>query len=103
MQLSRANFERMNMSLFRKTMAPVKQVLADAKMDKGSVDEIVLVGGPTRIPKVQKLLEDFFGKPANNRINPDEAVAYGATIQASILDKTIGAKGEDVLLIESRR
>ena len=99
-QITRAKFEQMNMVLFRKTMDPVRQVLLDSNMKKSDVDEIVLVGGSTRIPKVQSLLEEFFGKPVNKDVNPDEAVAYGATIQAAILDKTIGEDAEDVLLID---
>lgn len=100
LQVTRAKFEQLNLNLFRKTMDPVRQVLRDSGIGKSEVDEIVLVGGSTRIPKVQELLEEFFGKPPNKSVNPDEAVAYGATIQAAILDKTIGDAGEDVLLID---
>jgi len=100
--ISRAAFENMNGDLFRKTMEPVEKVLRDAKMSKSQVNEIVLVGGSTRIPKVQQLLQDFFnGKELNKSINPDEAVAYGATVQAAILsgsDK--GGRLEDLLLID---
>eukprot|EP00939_MAST-03C_sp_MAST-3C-sp1_P001215 g1215.t1 len=99
-QITRAKFEQMNMTLFKKTMDPVRQVLKDAEMTKTDVDEIVLVGGSTRIPKVQSLLEDFFGKPVSKDVNPDEAVAFGATVQAAILDKTIGDDAADVLLID---
>ena len=74
--LTRAKFEQLNMVLFKKTMDPVRQVLIDAKMTKDQIDEVVLVGGSTRIPRVRQLLEDFFGKPANKGVNPDEAVAY---------------------------
>ena len=74
--LTRAKFEQLNMVLFKKTMDPVRQVLLDAKMTKDQIDEVVLVGGSTRIPRVRQLLEDFFGKPANKGVNPDEAVAY---------------------------
>jgi heat shock protein 1/8 len=74
------------MDLFRKTMEPVEKVLRDAKLDKASVHEVVLVGGSTRIPKVQEMLSNFFsGKELNRSINPDEAVAYGAAVQAAIL------------------
>merc|ERR1719439_102732 len=74
------------MDLFRSCMDPVEKVLRDAKMDKGQIHEVVLVGGSTRIPKVQSLLQDFFnGKELCKSINPDEAVAYGATVQAAIL------------------
>merc|ERR1719158_2231614 len=99
--ISRAKFEDMNMSLFKKAMAPVETVLRDAGVSKGQVDEVVLVGGSTRIPKVQALLKDFFsGKEPSKSINPDEAVAYGATVQAAILDNTIGAAGDDLLLLD---
>ncbi|GFP96743.1 heat shock cognate 70 kDa protein 2 [Phtheirospermum japonicum] len=84
--ITRARFEELNMDLFRKCMEPVEKCLRDAKMDKSSVDDVVLVGGSTRIPKVQQLLQDFFnGKELCKSINPDEAVAYGAAVQAAIL------------------
>ncbi|KAM0850412.1 hypothetical protein ACQ4PT_053104 [Festuca glaucescens] len=84
--LTRARFEELNADLFRKTMAPVKKAMADAGLSKGDVDEVVLVGGSTRIPKIQQLLKDYFGgKEPNRGVNPDEAVAYGATVQASIV------------------
>ena len=84
--LSRARFEELNIDLFRKTMAPVEQVLKDAKVSKGDIDEVVLVGGSTRIPKVQALLTEYFnGKEPNKGINPDEAVAYGAAVQGGVL------------------
>jgi len=74
------------MPFFRKTMAPVEQALADAQISKGQVHEVVLVGGSTRIPKIQAMLQEFFnGKQLNRSINPDEAVAYGATVQAAVL------------------
>merc|ERR1711959_824343 len=99
--IARAKFEEMNMALFRKTMEPVEKVLRDAKLSKKDVDEIVLVGGSTRIPKVQNLLKEFFnGKQPSRSINPDEAVAYGATVQAAILAGTIGEAGEDILLLD---
>jgi L1 cell adhesion molecule like protein len=99
--ISRAKFEEINMSLFRETMKPVEKVLMDAKMSKSDVDEIVLVGGSTRIPKVQQLLSDYFnGKECNRTVNPDEAVAYGAAVQAAVLNDTIGTKGENLLLID---
>merc|ERR1711906_102799 len=91
--ITRARFEEMNMDLFRKCMEPVEKVLRDAKMDKSAVHEVVLVGGSTRIPKVQTLLSDFFnGKELCKSINPDEAVAYGAAVQAAILSGTGGEK-----------
>ena len=91
--------EEMNMGLFRKTMEPVEKVLRDAKISKKGVDEVVLVGGSTRVPKIQSLLQQFFnGKEPNKSINPDEAVAFGATVQAAILAGTIEDVGEDILL-----
>merc|ERR1711879_400249 len=77
--LTRARFEENNNDLFKNTIGPVKQVMEDSRLKKNQVDEIVLVGGSTRIPKVQQLIKDFFnGKEPNRGINPDEAVAYGA-------------------------
>merc|ERR1712159_85842 len=99
--ITRAKFEAMNMPLFRKTMEPVERVLRDAKVSKQSIDEVVLVGGSTRIPKVQSLLQEYFnGKAPSKSINPDEAVAYGATVQAAILAGTIGEAGEEILLLD---
>jgi len=84
--LTRAKFEELNMDLFRSTMKPVQKVLEDADMKKKDVDEIVLVGGSTRIPKIQQLVKEFFdGKEPSRGINPDEAVAYGAAVQAGVL------------------
>ncbi|KAJ7497078.1 heat shock protein 70 family [Mycena latifolia] len=83
--LTRAKFEEINMDLFRKTMQPVQRVLKDANVKKEQVDEIVLVGGSTRIPKVQQLLKEYFGKELSKGINPDEAVAYGAAVQGGVL------------------
>lgn len=95
--LTRARFEELNIDLFRKTMGPVKKALEDAKFKKTDIDEIVLVGGSTRIPKVQDLLKEYFdGKEPNKGINPDEAVAFGAAVQGGILggghedDETLG-------------
>ncbi|KLJ08900.1 glucose-regulated protein [Blastomyces silverae] len=90
--LTRAKFEELNMDLFKKTLRPVEQVLKDAKVKKSEVHDIVLVGGSTRIPKVQALLEEFFGgKKASKGINPDEAVAFGAAIQGGVLSGDEGA------------
>jgi heat shock 70kDa protein 1/2/6/8 len=87
-----ARFEELCQDLFRSTMDPVEKVLRDSKIGKQSVDEIVLVGGSTGIPRIQKLVSDFFnGKEPNKSINPEEAVAYGAAVQASILIKRITA------------
>ncbi|KAJ5634555.1 Endoplasmic reticulum chaperone BiP [Penicillium herquei] len=84
--LTRAKFEELNIDLFKKTLKPVEQVLKDAKVKKSEVDDIVLVGGSTRIPKVQALLEEYFGgKKASKGINPDEAVAFGAAVQGGVL------------------
>ena len=91
--LTRARFEELNNDLFRKTMGPVKKAMDDAGLEKRQIDEIVLVGGSTRIPKVQQLLKDYFdGKEPNKGVNPDEAVAYGAAVQGSILS---GEGGEE--------
>ena len=101
--ITRAKFESLCMNLFQKCLDPVQKVLTDAKMSKSQVDDIVLVGGSTRIPKVQSLLSDFFnGKELCQSINPDEAVAYGASVQAAILGKTIDEndKANDLLLLD---
>ncbi|GBG71286.1 hypothetical protein CBR_g8708 [Chara braunii] len=99
--ITRARFEELNMDLFRKCMEPVEKCLRDAKMDKKSVHEVVLVGGSTRIPKVQQLLQDFFnGKELCKSINPDEAIAYGAAVQAAILSGEGNEKVQDLLLLD---
>ena len=99
--VTRARFEELCADLFRSTLEPVEKALRDAKMDKSSIHEIVLVGGSTRIPKVQKLLQDFFnGKDLNKSINPDEAVAYGAAVQAAILTGDKSDEVKDVLLLD---
>lgn len=99
--ISRARFEELCLDLFRRCIDPVEKVLRDGKMDKGSIDEIVLVGGSTRIPKIQNMLSEFFGgKDLNKSINPDEAVAYGAAVQASILSGYESAKTKDLLLVD---
>ncbi|XP_027161156.1 mediator of RNA polymerase II transcription subunit 37a-like isoform X2 [Coffea eugenioides] len=99
--LTRARFEELNMDLFKKTMAPVKQALKDAGLEKSAIDEIVLVGGSTRIPKVQQLLKEFFdGKEPSRGINPDEAVAHGAAVQGAILGGHGGEETKDVLVID---
>ncbi|CAF4221879.1 unnamed protein product [Rotaria sp. Silwood2] len=100
-QISRARFEELNMDMFRSTIGPVEQALRDAKLQKHDIEEVVLVGGSTRIPKVQQLLSDFFnGKSLNKNINPDEAVAYGAAVQAAILTGDQSEMIKDVLLID---
>merc|ERR1712038_1067482 len=99
--ITRARFEEMNMDLFRKCMEPVEKVVRDAKMDKSSIHEVVLVGGSARIPKVQNLLSEFFnGKELCKSINPDEAVAYGAAVQAAILSGEGSEKVQDLLLLD---
>ncbi len=99
--ITRARFEELNADLFRKCMEPVEKVIKDAKMDKTTVDEIVLVGGSTRIPKIQQMLSDFFnGKELNKSINPDEAVAYGAAVQAAILSGVESGDVQDLLLLD---
>ncbi|UJR21528.1 hypothetical protein I4U23_024613 [Adineta vaga] len=100
-QISRARFEELNMDFFRGTLGPVEQALRDAKLNKRDIEEVVLVGGSTRIPKVQQLLSEFFnGKTLNKNINPDEAVAYGAAVQAAILTGDKSDMIKDVLLID---
>ncbi|XP_050523399.1 heat shock 70 kDa protein cognate 4-like [Daktulosphaira vitifoliae] len=99
--ITRARFEELNADLFRSTMEPVEKSLRDAKIDKSAINDIVLVGGSTRIPKVQKLLQDFFnGKELNKSINPDEAVAYGAAVQAAILHGDKSEEVQDLLLLD---
>merc|ERR1711868_50 len=99
--ITRARFEELCSDLFKNTLEPVEKALRDAKLDKASIDDIVLVGGSTRIPKVQKLLQDFFnGKELNKSINPDEAVAYGAAVQAAILCGDKHESVSDLLLLD---
>ena len=101
--ISKARFESLCMNLFQKCIQPVTQVLQDAGVSKNQIDEIVLVGGSTRIPKIQELLSNFFnGKELNKGINPDEAVAYGAAVQAAILSGTTSGdeKADEILLLD---
>jgi len=99
--ITRARFEELCSDLFKGTLDPVEKALRDAKLDKSSIHDIVLVGGSTRIPKVQKLLQDFFnGKELNKSINPDEAVAYGAAVQAAILVGDTSEAVSDLLLLD---
>ena len=99
--ITRARFEELNQDLFRCTLDSVEKSLRDAKLGKGEIHEIVLVGGSTRIPKIQKFLQDFFnGKELNRNINPEEAVAYGAAVQAAILKEDTSLVVQDVLLID---
>merc|ERR1711871_1656275 len=99
--LTRARFEELNMDLFKKTLGPVKKVMEDSSFKKNQIDEVVMVGGSTRIPKVQTLIKDFFnGKGPNKGINPDEAVAYGAAVQGGILSGEGGEETKDLLLLD---
>merc|ERR1712216_556463 len=99
--LPRARFEELNNDLFRKTMGPVKKAMEDAGLKKSQIDEIVLVGGSTRIPKVQSLLKEYFdGKEPNKGVNPDEAVAFGAAVQGGILSGEGGDETKDILLLD---
>ncbi|KAI8258537.1 Heat shock 70 kDa protein [Colletotrichum sp. SAR11_239] len=98
--ITRARFEELCQDLFRSTIQPVDRVLSDAKIDKSLVHEIVLVGGSTRIPRIQKLISDYFnGKEPNKSINPDEAVAYGAAVQAAILSGDTSSKSTNEILL----
>jgi len=99
--ITRARFEELCADLFKKTLQPVQQVLDDAGMKKSDIDEVVLVGGSTRIPKIQQLIKDFFnGKEPNRGINPDEAVAYGAAVQGGILGGEQSEETQGLLLID---
>merc|ERR1712025_302745 len=99
--ITRARFEELCSDLFKGTLDPVEKAMRDAKLDKSSINDVVLVGGSTRIPKIQKLLQDFFnGKELNKSINPDEAVAYGAAVQAAILTGDTSEEVSDLLLLD---
>merc|ERR1712153_71291 len=99
--LTRARFEELNNDLFRKTWGPVRKAMEDAGMKKSLIDELVLVGGSTRIPKVQALLKEYFdGKEPNKGVNPDEAVAFGAAVQGGILSGEGGDETKDILLLD---
>jgi molecular chaperone DnaK len=95
-KLSRARFESMIEDLVKRSIEPVKKALADAKKDKGQIDEVLLVGGSTRIPMVQKAVEEFFGKPPNKGVNPDEVVGLGAAVQAGVLSGEVS----DIVLVD---
>ncbi len=100
-KITRARFDELCTDLFRSCLEPVEKALRDSKLDKRRIDEVVLVGGSTRIPRIQKLLQDFFnGKELNKSINPDEAVAYGAAVQAAILSGDKSEVVQDVLIID---
>lgn len=99
--LTRAKFEELCLDLFKSTIKPVKKVLTDSGLEKSQIDQVVLVGGSTRIPKIQELLQEFFdGKELNKGINPDEAVAYGAAVQGGILSREGGSETADLLLLD---
>merc|ERR1712095_79892 len=99
--ITRARFEELCSDLFKGTLDPVEKAMRDAKLDKSSINDVVLVGGSTRIPKIQKLLQDFFnGKDLNKSINPDEAVAYGAAVQGAILTGETHESVSDLLLLD---
>ncbi|CAL7935487.1 unnamed protein product [Xylocopa violacea] len=99
--ITRARFEELNQDLFKSTLQPVEEALRDGKMDKPQIHDIVLVGGSTRIPRIQRLLQDFFnGKELNKSINADEAVAYGAAVQAAILQGDRSDTVQDLLLLD---
>src|SRR3977135_1973414 len=95
MKLSRARLEQLVDDLLQRTMAPVKQALADAGIDPTKIDEVVLVGGSTRMPKVQQLVREFFGKEPHKGVNPDEVVAVGAAVQGGVLTGDV----KDVLML----
>ena len=99
--ITRARFEELNMDYFKKCMEPVNKVINDSKLSKNSIDKVVLVGGSTRIPKIQSMLSEFFNnKELCKNINPDEAVSYGATVQAAILSGVKDSKIDDLLLLD---
>jgi molecular chaperone DnaK len=96
MKLTRSKFEQLVEPILKRLMPPVEQAIKDAGLDKGQIDEIVLVGGSTRIPKVQEMVKEFFGKDSNKSVNPDEVVAVGAAVQAGVL----GGEKTDILLLD---
>lgn len=99
--ITRAKFEQLCDSVFRRTIAPLDRLLQDAKMSKSEIDEIVMVGGSTRIPRIRQLVSDYFGgKKLNDSVNPDEAVAYGAAVQAHILSGGQSKKTDDLVLLD---
>lgn len=101
LNITRAKFEDLCTDLFEKCFPSIEQVLGDSKMNKSQIDEVVLVGGSTRIPKVQQMVRDYFGgKELNKSINPDEAVAYGATVQAALLLGQANDECTDILLLD---
>lgn len=100
MRITRSLFESLTRDLVEMTRGPIETALNDAKLSPQDIDEIILVGGMTRVPMVQRFIREFFGKEPNKSVNPDEAVAIGAAIQAAILAGTEGAKGRDIVLVD---
>lgn len=99
-KITRAKFEELNQDLFKKSMASVEKVMADARVSKTDVNEVVLIGGSTRIPQVQKIIETYFGKEACRSINADEAVAYGAAVQAALISGERSPELQDIVLVD---
>src|SRR5204862_5507598 len=95
-KLTRAKLEQLVEDLLQRTMAPVKQALADAGVGPQKIDEVVLVGGSTRMPKVQQMVREFFGKEPHKGVNPDEVVAVGAAVQGGVLTGDV----KDMLLLD---
>ena len=101
LDLTRAKFEQLCDPIFKRCIKPLEDVLKDAQLAKNEIDEVILIGGSTRIPKIQQMLQEFFdGKHLNKQMHPDEAVAYGATVQAGILSGTASAQVQDILLLD---
>ncbi len=96
LSITRAKFEQLVDDLIQRTIPPMQLALKDAGLDPKAIDEVILVGGSTRIPKIQQIVKDFFGKEPNKSVNPDEVVAIGAAIQGGVL----GGEVKDVLLLD---
>ena len=96
LKLTRAKFEQVAYDLVQRTLKPCEEALKDAGLSKSDIDEIIMVGGSTRIPAIQQAVEDFFGKKPNKSVNPDEVVAIGASIQGGVLSGDV----KDVLLLD---
>ena len=96
LKLTRAKFEQLADDLVQRTLKPCQEALKDAGLSKSDIDEIILVGGSTRIPRIQQAVEEFFGKKPNKSVNPDEVVAIGASIQGGVLSGDV----QDVLLLD---
>src|SRR5690606_36012500 len=96
MKISRSRFEQLADDLIQRTIEPCRKSLKDANMSASEIDEVILVGGSTRIPKLQEVVKEFFGKELNKSVNPDEVVAIGAAIQGGVLSGDV----QDVLLLD---